>query len=73
MYKSGIITEEDDCPTRVDHAVVAVGYGYEGNQGYYIVRNSWSADWGDEGYLKLGMAEGLGVCGMNQNVAYPIL
>ena len=29
-YKSGIITAADNCPTSIDHAIVAVGYGYEG-------------------------------------------
>ena len=67
-YKSGIITESDGCPTKIDHAVLAVGYGYDGDQGYFIVRNSWNTTWGDEGYVKLGMAEGAGVCGMNQVV-----
>ena len=67
-YKSGIITESDGCPTKIDHAVLAVGYGYDGDQGYFIVRNSWNTTWGDEGYVKLGMAEGEGVCGMNQVV-----
>jgi cathepsin L len=73
-YESGIVTEDDGCPTRVDHAIVAVGYGYEGTQGYYIVRNSWNTTWGDQGYIKIGMADGkMGVCGINQDVYYPII
>ena len=73
-YKSGIVTEADGCPTRIDHAIVAVGYGYEGDQGYYIVRNSWNTTWGDQGYIKIGMANGKkGVCGINQKVYFPII
>ena len=73
-YQSGIVTEADGCPTRVDHAIVAVGYGYEGDQGYYIVRNSWTTSWGDAGYIKIGMADGkTGVCGINGYVYYPII
>jgi len=67
-YKSGIITADDGCPTKIDHAVLAVGYGYDGDQGYFIVRNSWNTVWGDEGYVKLAMSEGAGTCGMNQVV-----
>lgn len=67
-YTSGIVTEADGCPTNLDHAIQAVGYGYEGEQGYYIVRNSWNTTWGDQGYIKIGMAEGKGVCGINQAV-----
>ena len=67
-YSSGIVTEADNCPTTIDHAIQAVGWGYEGDQGYYIVRNSWNTTWGDQGYIKLGMAEGKGVCGVNEYV-----
>ena len=72
-YQSGILTATDNCPTKIDHAVVAVGYGYEGDQGYYIVRNSWATVWGDQGYVKIGMADGDGICGINQVVYYPTI
>jgi C1A family cysteine protease len=32
------------------HALLAVGYTDKGSSGTVIVRNSWGADWGDEGY-----------------------
>ena len=67
-YSSGIVTEADNCTVHINHAVQAVGWGYEGDQGYYIVRNSWNTTWGDQGYIKLGMAEGYGVCGVNMAV-----
>ena len=73
-YTSGIVTEADHCPTRVDHAVVAVGWGVEGDQEYYIVRNSWDTTWGDKGYIKIATADGKkGVCGINSAVYYPII
>jgi C1A family cysteine protease len=33
------------------HAVLAVGYVDKGKSSYVIVRNSWSPDWGDQGYF----------------------
>ena len=73
-YKSGIVTEADNCPTRVDHAVVAVGWGVEDDQEYYIVRNSWDTTWGDKGFIKIATASGKkGVCGINSKVYYPII
>jgi len=72
-YSSGIVTADDGCPTRIDHAILAVGYGYEGDQGYYIVRNSWDTTWGESGYIRIGMGDGDGVCGINQVVYYPII
>jgi len=35
------------------HAVLVVGYQNMGNTVYAIVRNSWGADWGDQGYFYL--------------------
>ena len=73
-YSSGIVTESDGCPTRVDHAVVAVGYGTENGMDYYIVRNSWSPTWGDQGFIKIEAIEGkVGVCGINGYVYYPTI
>ena len=48
-YKSGVY-RSDVCkngPENVNHAVLAVGYGVEEGVKHWIVKNSWSADWGD--------------------------
>ena len=47
-YKSGIINLAS-CSTRVNHAVLAVGYGTDNTTGldYYIVKNSWGTSWGE--------------------------
>eukprot|EP00123_Amoebidium_parasiticum_P016302 comp23381_c0_seq1/m.38701 comp23381_c0_seq1/g.38701 ORF comp23381_c0_seq1/g.38701 comp23381_c0_seq1/m.38701 type:complete len:497 (-) comp23381_c0_seq1:143-1633(-) len=39
----------------VNHAVVAVGYGTDEETGipYWIVRNSWSSEWGENGYFRI--------------------
>mmetsp|Transcript_8728 Transcript_8728/g.12110 ORF Transcript_8728/g.12110 Transcript_8728/m.12110 type:complete len:437 (-) Transcript_8728:1755-3065(-) len=37
----------------MDHCVSAVGYNSSETGGYWIVRNSWSTDWGDDGYIYL--------------------
>jgi len=58
------------CGTNLDHGVAAVGYGTENGQDYTLVRNSWGPSWGDKGYVKIGVASGAGVCGINQDAVW---
>lgn len=70
QYHSGIL-DSTACGTNLDHAVAAVGYGTEGGKEYYIVRNSWSSSWGDQGYIKIAAVEGKGICGIQMQSLYP--
>jgi len=72
-YSSGIISADSGCPTEIDHAIVAVGYGVEDGVQYYIVRNSWGTSWGEDGYVRIETSGGRGTCGINQFVYYPTL
>ena len=52
FYENGIIRTDCCTGTDLDFAMLIVGYGYDygiGND-YYIVKNSWGIDWGDQGY-----------------------
>lgn len=64
LYEGGIL-DTDKCGTDLNHAVVAVGYGSESGKDYLIVRNSWTADWGEQGYIRMALnKDGVGVCGV---------
>lgn len=53
------------CGTDLDHAVTAVGYGEENGVFYFIVRNSWTSGWGEEGYIRMAATkDGNGTCGV---------
>ncbi|KAL6656091.1 hypothetical protein ACP70R_006917 [Stipagrostis hirtigluma subsp. patula] len=73
QYKSGVYTS-DHCgttPMDVNHAVLAVGYGVENGVPYWLIKNSWGADWGDHGYFKMEM--GKNMCGVATCASYPII
>ncbi|XP_074308037.1 low-temperature-induced cysteine proteinase-like [Silene latifolia] len=75
LYTRGIY--EGDCssnPDDIDHAVLIVGYGSEGDKDYWIVKNSWGTSWGMEGYIYITRNTNLpyGVCAINAEASYPI-
>jgi cathepsin L len=37
----------------IDHAVVAIGFGKEGDNKYWTIRNSWGQHWGENGKIRL--------------------
>lgn len=67
-YQGGIIDESDSiCPSsNINHAILLVGYGEDNGIKYWIAKNSWGENWGENGYLRI--ARGKGTCGINQYV-----
>lgn len=51
-YGGGIYEPVGCSQTDLDHGVLVVGYDYE-DVPYWEVKNSWSEDWGDAGYIKM--------------------
>ncbi|KAI7746768.1 hypothetical protein M8C21_025278 [Ambrosia artemisiifolia] len=62
------------CGTALDHGVRAAGYGTEDGKDYWFVKNSWGAEWGEAGYLKMerNIADKSGKCGIAMEASYPI-
>jgi cathepsin L len=52
LYKSGIYNEKSCSSTKLDHAVVVVGYGTSPSD-YWLVKNSWGTKWGEAGYIRM--------------------
>jgi len=72
LYSSGLF-DDKECGHVHDHAVSVVGWGItddsvEGETAgvrYWILRNSWGTSWGEEGYMRIKIANGYGICGIN--------
>lgn len=72
FYSSGIFTGE--CGTELDHAVTVVGYGSDnGGTKYWIVKNSWGTEWGEEGYIRMlrDIDAEEGLCGIAMDATFP--
>lgn len=75
-YSGGIITDIVGCGTKADHVVSVVGYGTLGGIAYFIVRNTWSIYWGEQGFVRIGQSPtggAPGVCGVNNELYQPFV
>lgn len=72
FYSSGIFNA-DVCGEDIDHGVVVVGY--DTTENFYRIKNSWSARWGEEGYMRLPITTEKeftdGTCGILNRPSYP--
>lgn len=71
LYKSGVYS--GNCGTKLDHGVLAVGYGSQDGKNYFKVKNSWGAGWGSSGYIYIvRKGDGKGQCGIQEVSSFPI-
>ena len=66
QYYTGGVLDSTRCGTSLDHAVLVTGWGHDSASGldYWEVKNSWNTTWGDQGYIKLAIVDGKGICGV---------
>lgn len=71
-YKSGIF-DDKRCGTNLNHGVLLVGY----TQDAWKVKNSWSEDWGEKGYIYFSRTavpdKHGGICGILLDNTYPFI
>lgn len=73
FYANGVYYEPQ-CGSSVDnldHAVLAVGYGVLNGEPYWLIKNSWSTYWGNDGYVL--MSQKHNNCGVATSATYVLM
>jgi KDEL-tailed cysteine endopeptidase len=72
LYSGGIVKSQ--CDNKLNHGAAIIGYGVEQgtNDKYWIIKNSWGENWGENGYIRVLNTERNddGVCGINMINSY---
>lgn len=73
-YKGGVYydTKCSNVDKILNHAALVVGYGTDKESGldYWLVKNSWSSGWGEQGYVRMARNKN-NHCGIASNPVYP--
>ncbi|XP_020087908.1 fruit bromelain-like [Ananas comosus] len=75
LYTGGIY--KGPCGVMINHAITVIGYGADNSTGdkYWIIKNSWGTNWGENGFMRLekDVASKSGLCGLTKQLVYPTI
>jgi len=77
FYSSGVL-DDASCGVNLDHGVLLAGYGHDStaNKDFWLVKNSWGASWGAQGYIQIVRnVNGAWArqCGLTSAPSYPVV
>lgn len=70
FYSTGTYYEPNCSSQELDHGVLVVGYGVDSDGEFWLVKNSWGAEWGMQGYIKIARNKN-NHCGLATAASYP--
>ncbi|UYV61086.1 hypothetical protein LAZ67_1003336 [Cordylochernes scorpioides] len=75
-YSSGVLDDTTcknaNSPIALNHAVLLVGYGTENGKDYWLIKNSWGPEYGEDGYVKMVRGQD-NRCGVATDALVPII
>ncbi|KAL8604579.1 hypothetical protein ACOMHN_013359 [Nucella lapillus] len=71
-YSGGVYYEPSCDATTMTQGLLVVGYGTYQGQDYWLAKNSWSTDWGMNGYIMMSRNRGNN-CGIATQASYPFI
>ncbi|XP_015282180.1 PREDICTED: cathepsin L1-like [Gekko japonicus] len=75
FYSSGVFSLPS-CGESLDHGMLVVGYGVSqygwDRQSYWLLKNSWGTEWGEEGYIQIAKGTN-NICGVATAASFPIM
>uniref|UniRef100_A0A2K5PX97 Cathepsin S n=1 Tax=Cebus imitator TaxID=2715852 RepID=A0A2K5PX97_CEBIM len=69
LYRSGVYYDPA-CTQKVNHGVLVIGYGDLNGKEYWLVKNSWGSNFGEQGYIRMARNKG-NHCGIASYPSYP--
>lgn len=73
-YKAGVYKEPKCNLNNLSRALLAVGYSVtkDTKEEYWLLKNSWGTDWGENGYIKLARNQS-NMCGIASFAIAPLI
>jgi len=72
LYQEGVYHDYFCSQTKLDHGVLAAGYGDQYGKLYWWVKNSWGAHWGMDGFIMMSRNRNNN-CGIATQASYPVI